>query len=283
MEDRLLRAYAGHATAAIERAVLMDDAQRSHQVATALLELARSLAAATTVDDVCHQLSEAVPDVVGCDVGSVWLWDESAMCFRLQSWTDTWSTPPRHEVHVTELGGFADLAANPRPIRVTIEEAEDFGAMILEEWGIQDAYAAPIQLRGAFLGVVTAGMTTPTLAGPRQQQVLEHLGALAGHTSTALDSSMLLEQIRHQALHDALTGLPNRSLAEARAARRSSTPSGAATPSRCCSSTSTGSRTSTTRSATLPATSSSARSVPGSNHACARRTRSPDSAATSTS
>lgn len=216
IDERLLQAYAGHATSAIERAVSIEDARRSHQTATALLALAGSLAAATTVQDVCQQLAAAVPDVAGCDVGAVWLWDAGSGAFRLQGWTEGWVSPRRREIRPDELLSLADVAVNPRPVVIDDGDDDPLLRSVLEEWNVREAYAAPIQLRGEFLGFVTAASSAPTTTAAARQWMLDRLAALADHASTALDSSMLLEQIRHQALHDALTGLPNRSMAEAR-------------------------------------------------------------------
>ena len=90
------------------------------------------------------------------------------------------------------------------------------------------------------------------------------------------------ERLDHQAHHDPLTGLPNRALfdrvladALERRARDRQPARGPVLP------TSTTSRSSTTRSATAPATSCWSRSRSASARCCARTTRSPASAATS--
>ena len=60
---------------------LASAAQRRDQVA-ALLSLAHALAQASTRDVIATQLAEAVPDVVDCDVISVWLWDRPGTDLR---------------------------------------------------------------------------------------------------------------------------------------------------------------------------------------------------------
>ena len=105
---------------------------------------------------------------------------------------------------------------------------------------------------------------------------------MAGSMTDITDRKAAEEQLLHDALHDALTGLPNRALFLDRLERSLAAPSASPTtaaPS--CSSTSTASSSSTTASATRSATSCWSRWRGRLSRTCGRATRSPASAATS--
>ena len=111
--------------------------------------------------------------------------------------------------------------------------------------------------------------------------------SVAGYVGNLRDITERKEaesQLLHVALHDPLTGLPNRTLILDRADQMLVRARGASTgPWRRCSSTSTTSRTSTTPWATTPATRCSRPWRTGSSASCAKATRSGGSAATSSS
>jgi diguanylate cyclase (GGDEF)-like protein len=84
--------------------------------------------------------------------------------------------------------------------------------------GLRDALAAPVRGRDDTAGVLMVGGRLGEVT-TFDDQDLRLFEALANHAGVALRSGQLLERLReevaakeHQALHDHLTGLPNRSL-----------------------------------------------------------------------
>jgi diguanylate cyclase (GGDEF)-like protein len=78
--------------------------------------------------------------------------------------------------------------------------------------GAETVVVVPVVARGRFLGVVAAAVRDDGDVLRSDEDLLERLGGLADHAATALENAALLEQVRHQALHDPLTGLPNQRL-----------------------------------------------------------------------
>jgi diguanylate cyclase (GGDEF)-like protein len=95
---------------------------------------------------------------------------------------------------------------------VVIEDYPSSKAAIrsLVEFGLQAAMAAPVYREGAVAGSLTVGSKRP---GRRYSQTERAaLLAFAEHTTLAITDAERTRQILHSALHDGLTGLPNRAL-----------------------------------------------------------------------
>jgi diguanylate cyclase (GGDEF)-like protein len=97
----------------------------------------------------------------------------------------------------------------PRVLRP--EESSPGLRAVLEARGVNLTIAVPLLAGQTFLGVLTAGWRTDDVPGS-MDDVVARLRGVGDLASTALQKARLLATVRHQATHDALTGLPNRVL-----------------------------------------------------------------------
>jgi diguanylate cyclase (GGDEF)-like protein len=112
---------------------------------------------------------------------------------------------------------------------VVVEDyaASPFGMEHFRQDGLQAAMAAPVIEDGEVVGSLLVSSREPGRTYGRADR--ETLVSLAEHASLALTNAKTINAMLHQAMHDALTGLPNRALfhdrlehALARARRRES-------------------------------------------------------------
>jgi diguanylate cyclase (GGDEF)-like protein len=83
---------------------------------------------------------------------------------------------------------------------------------LLRGVGTEDVVAVPLLADTTFLGVATAGWGSGEAPEALDGDVLARLRGVGDQATTALQKARLLATVRHQASHDALTGLPNRTL-----------------------------------------------------------------------
>ncbi len=119
-------------------------------------------------------------------------------------------TERRHQPIAAGLGGRAIrqrgvVLADAVSGLVSPEATRDFPAD-----GLTAAMAAPVHEADIAIGSLGVGSRQPGREyGSRDQQVLL---SFAEHASLALNHTRAVEEAVHEALHDSLTGLPNRSL-----------------------------------------------------------------------
>ena len=216
-ERRMLTAFAGHASAAIEVISSLEGARRDRDTSSALLQLSSSLARTGSVDDICARLARAVPAVVDADFASVWLFNAEQNCLELRAATDRTGEPLTPGVTRWDFETLPDLsqmAAAPSPF--LFDSNHPRPALRALVTGFESAALVPIVSKGRFYGIVSAKFAKRVPADARPG-VRTRLSGMADHAATAVENASLLERMRHEALHDMLTGLPNRALVEDRA------------------------------------------------------------------
>ena len=214
-ERYLLELYARYAASALDGTTALDEAKRGHEDASALLELARALAAATTSDEVAHRLVEAVPEVVDCDRVSVWLWDETARELTCRASSGV-VAPEAYDLRISPDDS-PNLAARledprPAPIFFDLDTDDDVVRSQLEGYGGIASISSPIVARGEFLGNLSVSVTSDAERLQPRRDLLDRLSGVVAQAASAFQTARLVDQVTYQAQHDGLTGLANRAV-----------------------------------------------------------------------
>jgi diguanylate cyclase (GGDEF)-like protein len=204
----LLAAYARLAATALDSASAIEETRREAARGRALLELSATLADITTVEAMARSLARATPAVTGADRAVVSMADWKRGVARIVA---CHGFVPEDEARLqgTELP--IDLNATAE---ITYPDQAVIEASGLDEDLLADAACCvvPLTLDGEVAGWLTAAVVGDRARLAPSPDLEARLHGLAGQASSALRNAHLVEQIRHQALHDPLTGLPNRTL-----------------------------------------------------------------------
>jgi diguanylate cyclase (GGDEF)-like protein len=227
-ERRLFAAYARQAAVALDAATALDEARRRGETASALLELSRQLAQATSTEEVAQRLAEAVLAVIGGDRSTVFLWDQQSQQLVFQARSSTNGVQPSIEgnygVSMTDTPVIGEMLRNRQPQHVHRSTADAFLKEHLEAIDAEEMLAVPIQSRGELLGAIAALRSSSLPAAVDRKALADRFSGIADQAALAFEKVRLLEQereavrrlrdnelhIRHLAYHDALTELPNR-------------------------------------------------------------------------
>ena len=201
-----LETYGQLAAATLDAADALEDARHQADTARVLMELSTSLAEITSTEEMAARVARAVPDVVDCDRVAFFLDDGD------------WQGLGGGDFHLAAAFGYPDDAVTSfisRPITTDqLQEMRETGIeyTVVSEVGTATAVAVPINLAGDTIGCLVAGVT----AGPERlaitPRLTDRLKSIAAQAATAIGNARLVDQIRFQAVHDTLTGLPNRAL-----------------------------------------------------------------------
>ena len=210
-EQELLAAYAGHAAAALDLILALEESRRGHRTARTLLGLASDLARVSTEQEVAAVAVAAVPAVIGATRASVLLWSEErralvpTFCIGLD--TEQTEVFYASRVRPGDVAELDEMLTRPETILVRPDQASAPLRRLLHDLGSGPTAVAPLTADGELLGVLTAAWADGVGV---DEALIEPLAGLADQAALALQNARLLEHIRHQSLHDALTGLPNR-------------------------------------------------------------------------
>jgi diguanylate cyclase (GGDEF)-like protein len=207
-----LEAYSKLAAVALDSASAVDDARRQANTATALLDLSNSLVHAQGIEDLAEELVRAVPLVVDCDRAVVTLVDEAGTTARPAA---VFGYEPEMEARIRQMTlSVPELSdrTNDLAFRTQDSEGYDPTAEIRNESGSLVGASFPIKMDDQFLGWINAGVTERPERLQSSADLELRLRGLAGQAAIAITNARLVGEIRHQALHDHLTGLPNRVL-----------------------------------------------------------------------
>ncbi len=213
-EREILSLYAKHAAAVLDMALALRESAQRHEQVSALLALSHALAKAGTSQEVAERLSVAVPEVVDCDRMAVWLWNDQERCLR------TLAAPgrtPEQEATLRELSiapqdtpHLRSMLVEPEPHFFDTETEDPFMRQLMSKLDMVALAVIPIVARGVFVGILTVSVAERSERLRPDSDLLERLTGVAALAAPAIQNGQLVDQLRHKASHDGLTGLLNR-------------------------------------------------------------------------
>ena len=207
-ERTVLEAYGRLAATALDSATALDEARRQTSTASALLSLSTSLAEIRTTGEIDATLAQAVRTVVDADRAVVLLVEPQCVGLRVAGCAGV-EAEAEARLRSVSFGV-------PRP-RTEDEEFSDPASTdpvidrLEVELGESSAASIAFMVDGEVLGLAVAFANSQP-ERLRTSLVRERLRGIAAQASIAIRNANLLDAIRYQALHDSLTGLPNRLL-----------------------------------------------------------------------
>ncbi len=210
-ERRVFASYAALAAAALDSATALDEARREATTSATLLELSRDLAALSGPEQIATQLAESIRRVVDCDRSLVLLTETDRV---LVGGADGF--PARVEARLRQ-GTLRSSDLDALGPDLDYLDAEGTTAVCLAHGLPTDqipvaAATVPMTANEEMLGCLVVSV----MKGPERLResngLNDALRGIAAQGAVALGNARLVARIRHQALHDELTGLGNRAL-----------------------------------------------------------------------
>ena len=212
-ERVVLQAYGRLVAAALDSATAVEEARAQAQTARALLELSNSLAELATADEMAGHIARAVTAVIGCDRAAVVLFEPNAATGRIVA-THGHTSDVEARLHAMEIP-VAQVKSGSLGVSVYDRVAaagRPTLSRLMDELGSAAVATIPIVINGDPVGLVVGDVVDRAERLRDDPELPDRLRGLASQATIAIRNARLLENIRHQALHDSLTDLPNRTL-----------------------------------------------------------------------
>ncbi len=153
-----------------------------------------------------------VAETIGADECGICYWDDSGERVLTFGYY-----PPERRSAVDDAYDLADYPLSRRvlesQVAVTVSDddpaADPAETAYLRSIGQRSMAIVPLVAKGRSLGAIEATSARPGFFDPRRIRLARTLAAEAG---IALENARLYDELRHQAFHDGLTGLANRTL-----------------------------------------------------------------------
>jgi diguanylate cyclase (GGDEF)-like protein len=202
----ILETHARLAAAALDASAALEEARHQATSAQTLLELSTSLAEIVSTEEMASKVVRAVPDIIDCDRVTLLLDDGNSQ------------GPGDRDFRLMASYGYSDDVA--ASIRGRVFRSSEVG--VNSEYGLVQrthssidhvaTVSAPIAVGGTTIGFIVVSVATEPERLAITPRLAERLKGLAAQAAIAINNSRLVDQIRYQAVHDNLTGLPNRAL-----------------------------------------------------------------------
>ena len=208
----MLRTLAAERERAAENDRLVASLRDRQRLLEKSAEIQRAITHRAPLEDVLQAIADSAGELIGDEVAGLRLVDDEDPTL-MHTVASVGVAPARErrikDGRVGDRAGGRAIAEN----RLVVVERYDAAPGSLPAFaadGLQAAMAAPVHEGGIPVGTLVVASYEPGRRYSELEQ--ETLLAFAEHASIALMDAKLVEAIRHQALHDALTGLPNRTL-----------------------------------------------------------------------
>jgi diguanylate cyclase (GGDEF)-like protein len=206
--------YAKHAAAVLDMALARQESAQRHEQVSSLLALSHALAEAGTSVELAERLAAAIPAVVDCDRTAVWLWDAPERSLGVIA---AWGRAPEAGTALEGLKIAPDdtpslrrMLTQPEPLVFESGTDDVFVGALMSKLDVVVLTVVPIIARGAFLGILTVSVSERPERLRLGEDLLERLTGIAALAAPAIQNGQLVDQLRHKASHDGLTGLLNR-------------------------------------------------------------------------